>query len=112
MANTSQEEMGSSSRHQPPNQKTQNPLVPRMVCLNNAVKEVLWLGVGATDYRLESIGWKTYLQQRRGTSKITINKLVSVVAGLEKGQFLYCYLAKDKDERSVVVVYLDGKERR
>lgn len=69
------------------------------------------MGDGLADCKLESIGWKTYLQQRRGTSKITINKLVAVGAGLEKGQFLYCYLAKDKKERQVVVVYLDGKPR-
>ena len=63
------------------------------------------------DAAFESFGWKTYLQQRRGTSKITINKCVAVGAGLEKGQFLYCYLARDKAGRPVVVVYLDGKER-
>ena len=69
------------------------------------------MGVEVVDPRLESFGWKTYLQNRRGTSKITINKLVAVGAGLEKGQFLYCYLAKDKSDRSIVVVYLDGKPR-
>lgn len=63
------------------------------------------------DCRLESFGWKSYLQQRRGTSKITISKLVAVGAGLEKGQFLYCYVAKDKKDRDIVVVYLDGKPR-
>ena len=64
------------------------------------------------DPKFESFGWRTYLQQRRGTSKITINKCVAIGAGLEKGQFLYCYLAKDKNGRSVVVVYLDGRERK
>jgi len=63
------------------------------------------------DPKFESFGWKTYLQQRRGTSKITINKCIAVGAGLEKGQFLYCYLAKDKNGRPMVVVYLDGRER-
>ena len=66
---------------------------------------------GVIDPRLESFGWKTYLQQRRGTSKIAINKLIAVRAGLEKGQHLYCYLAKDRNGRSMVVVYLDGKPR-
>jgi hypothetical protein len=69
------------------------------------------LGIKIVDYTLESLGWKTYLQQRRGTSKITINKLVAVGAGLEKGQFLYCYVAKDTKERSIMIVYLDGKPR-
>ena len=63
------------------------------------------------DPRIETFGWKTYLQQRGGTSKITINKAVAVGAGLEKGQFLYCYLAKDREERPIVVVYLDGRPR-
>ena len=63
------------------------------------------------DPKPECFGWKTYLQQRRGTSKITINKLVATGAGLRKGQFIYCYLAKDKNERPIVVIYLDGEER-
>ena len=63
------------------------------------------------DPKIESFVWKTYLQQRSGTSKITINKAVAVGARLEKGQFLYCYLAKDKNDRSVVLVYLDGRPR-
>ena len=62
------------------------------------------------DCKLESLGWKSYLQQRRGTSKITINKLVAVGAGLEKGQFLYCYLARDRNDRDIVVVYRERKE--
>lgn len=64
------------------------------------------------DPKFETYGWKTLLQQRRGTSKITINKNVAVGAGLQKGQSLYCYLAKDREGRPMVVVYLDGKERR
>ena len=63
------------------------------------------------DPRIETFGWKTYLQQRRGTTKITINKAVATGACLEKGEFLFCYLAKDKKDRSIVVVYLDGKPR-
>ena len=63
------------------------------------------------DPKIETFGWKTYLQNRRGTSKITINKNVAVGACLEKGQFLYCYLAKDKNSRPIVLVYLDGKPR-
>ena len=52
------------------------------------------------DPQFDTYGWKTLLQQRRGTSKITINKNVAVGAGLQKGQFLYCYLAKDEGGRS------------
>ncbi len=63
------------------------------------------------DFALESFGWKTYLQQRRGTSKITLNKIIVLGCGLEKGQPLYCYLARDKEERQIIMAYLDGKPR-
>ena len=67
---------------------------------------------GVVDPRLETFGWKTYLQNRRGTAKITINRNVAIGAGLEGGEFLYCYLAKDGEGRSMVVVYPDGQPRR
>ena len=60
------------------------------------------------DPQFETYGWRTYVQNRRGTSKITISKPVAIGAGLEKGIHLYCYVAKDKDNRPMVVVYLDG----
>ena len=60
---------------------------------------------------MECFGWKTNLQKKRGTSKITINKIIAIGAGLEKGQVLYCYLARDKKERPMIVVYLDGRPR-
>ena len=63
------------------------------------------------DHQLECFGWKTNLQQKRGTSKITISKPVAIGAGLEKGQELYCYLGKDRKERPIMVVYLDRKPR-
>lgn len=69
------------------------------------------MGMKIVDAKLESFGWKTYLQQKRGTSKITINKIIAVGAGLEKGQPMYCYLAKDKTGREMIVTYLDGKPR-
>lgn len=69
------------------------------------------MGAGVVDPRLETFGWKTYLQNRRGTAKITINRNVAIGAGLEGGEFLYCYLAKDREGRPMVVVYLDGKPR-
>ena len=69
------------------------------------------IGSRIIDPRIDSFGWKTYLQQRRGTSKITVNKLIATGVGLEKGQALYCYLAKDNSNRQIIVVYLDGKQR-
>lgn len=69
------------------------------------------MGANVIDPSIENFGWKTALQQKRGTSKITINKYVAIGAGLEKGQHLYCYLAKDRSDRPIVIVYLDGKAR-
>lgn len=63
------------------------------------------------DYTLESFGWKTYLQQRRGTSKITLNKIIVVGCGLQKGQPLFCYLGRDREDRQIIMAYLDGKPR-
>lgn len=74
------------------------------------VEEVIMLGSNVVDTRLESFGWRTYVQDKRGTSKITINKNVAIGAGLSGGKHLYCYLAKDGD-RPMVLVYLDGKPR-
>ena len=59
----------------------------------------------------ESIGWKSLLQTRSGTSRILILK--SVVRGLclERGMPIYSYIGEDEKGRSVMVSYLDGEER-
>lgn len=46
---------------------------------------------------------------KRATFSISINKLVAVGSGLEKGQVLYCYLAEDEERRPIIIVYLDRK---
>ncbi len=57
-------------------------------------------------------GWTSPVQKnRKGTSRITINKLIATGLALESGQKLYCYVAQDKTERPLMVVYLDGKPR-
>jgi len=61
--------------------------------------------------KFQNIGWKSKVTQKRATLSISINKIVAIGCGLEKGQSLFCYLAKDKDERPLVVVYLDGEGR-
>jgi hypothetical protein len=61
--------------------------------------------------RLETFGWKTTAQEKRGSFKLTIHKNVAVGSGLSKGFPLYCYLAKDPQERPIIVVYLDSKPR-
>ena len=59
----------------------------------------------------DSIGWKSLLQKRGGTSRILILK--SVVRGLclERGMPIYSYVGEDSEGRAVMVSYLDGKPR-
>jgi len=59
----------------------------------------------------QNIGWESRVTQKRATFSISINKLVATGCGLEKGKELYCYLAADKDNRPIMIVYLDGKKR-
>ena len=61
--------------------------------------------------KLEMFGWKTIAQEKRGSFKLTIHKNIAIGVGLSKGYPLYCYVAKDPEERPVFVVYLDGKPR-
>jgi len=61
--------------------------------------------------KFHNIGWKSKVAQKRATLSISISKIVAIGCGLEKGQSLYCYLAKDKEERPLLLVYLDGKGR-
>lgn len=61
--------------------------------------------------KFQNIGWKSKVAQKRATLSISINKIVAIGCCLEKGQILFCYLAKDKDDRPLMLVYLDGKER-
>jgi len=56
------------------------------------------------------IGWKSKVALKRATYSISINKLVAEGNCLEKGQKIYCYLAKDEDSRPIVILYLDGKK--
>jgi hypothetical protein len=59
----------------------------------------------------DSVGWKSLLQQKGGTSKILILK--SVVRGLclERGMPIYSYVGEDQEGRPLMVSYLDGKPR-
>ena len=61
---------------------------------------------------LQDIGWNSKITQKRSTLSISINKLVAIGCCLEKGQRLYCYLAKDKNKRPIMITYLDGREKR
>lgn len=58
-----------------------------------------------------NLGWKSKVSKKRATFSISINKNVAIGCNLEKGLSLYCYLAEDKDERPIMIVYLDGREK-
>jgi len=59
----------------------------------------------------QNIGWKSKISQKRSTFSISINKLVALGCGLQKGQELSCYLALDENKRPVMIAYLDSKEK-
>ena len=60
----------------------------------------------------ESIGWISKVAQKRATFSISILKPIVLGSCLEKGQPLYCYAAKDEQKRPIMLVYLDGKQKR
>jgi len=59
---------------------------------------------------LQNIGWTSKIAKKRSTISISINKLVAIGCNLKKGETLYCYIAKDKKDRPLMIVYLDGKD--
>lgn len=59
----------------------------------------------------QNIGWKSKIAQKRVTLSISINKLVAIGCGLEKGKSIYCYVANDEKNRPLMIAYLDGKQR-
>jgi hypothetical protein len=60
----------------------------------------------------QGIGWKSKIVQKRATFSVSINKLVVTGCCLEKGQQLFCYFAKDRNKRPMMVVYLDGRDKK
>ena len=59
----------------------------------------------------ESIGWKSLLQVRGGTSRLLILKPVVSGLGLKRHMPIFSYIGRDLDGRPVMVSYLDGDER-
>lgn len=59
----------------------------------------------------QNIGWRSKISQKRSTLSISINKLVAIGCCLKKSQTLYSYLAIDENKRSVIITYLDSKEK-
>ncbi|MFH1275819.1 MAG: hypothetical protein ABIH82_01800 [Candidatus Woesearchaeota archaeon] len=60
----------------------------------------------------ENIGWTSKVAQKRSTFSVSINKLVALGNMLEKGEALYSYLAKDEDNRPIMITYLDSKPKK
>lgn len=58
------------------------------------------------------MGWKTKISLKRATYSISINKLVAEGNCLEKGKELHSYLGEDKNERKLIITYLDGKKKQ
>lgn len=59
----------------------------------------------------QDFGWKSKITQKRATFSISISKLVAIGCCIKKGQILYSYLARDDKERSIIITYLDNKEK-
>lgn len=61
---------------------------------------------------LEGIGWKSYFQIKRGTTRISVKKDVAVGLALRKGQPTFGYLGRElNSNRSVIIFFADAKER-
>jgi hypothetical protein len=61
---------------------------------------------------LDGIGWKSFYQIKRGTTRVSIKKDVAIGLALRKGQPTFGYLGKDlNSNRAVIVFFPDGKER-
>jgi hypothetical protein len=66
--------------------------------------------IAALDF--DGIGWKSYFQIKRGTTRVSIKKDVAVGLALRKGEPTFGYLARDLDSnRPVIVFFTDGLER-
>ena len=56
-------------------------------------------------------GWVAKARKLKGTFYISIDKGVTRAVRLEKGDRLYAYRGEDENERPVMIVYLDLKNR-
>lgn len=61
---------------------------------------------------LDGIGWKSYYQIKRGTTRVSIKKEVAVGLALRKGQPAFGYLGVElNSNRKIIVFFPDGRER-
>ena len=60
---------------------------------------------------IEGIGWKSYFQIKRGTTRVSIKKEVAIGLALRKGQPTFAYLTRClTTNRPVILFFPDGKE--
>jgi hypothetical protein len=55
-------------------------------------------------------GWRSRLQQRKGTYYIALDKKIIRGLALNRGDSLLAYLGEDERERPLIVVFLDKKD--
>ena len=61
---------------------------------------------------LDGVGWKSYFQIKRGTTRVSIKKDVAVGLALKKGQATFGYLGRClNSNRPIIIFFPDGKER-
>ena len=84
--------------------------LPDPLQIRRAAKRAFGILLDSKTYLLEGVLEKVQMN-RRGTFRLTLNRMVAVGRRLEPGQTLYCYLAKDKEERPFIAIYLDGRPR-
>lgn len=60
----------------------------------------------------DGVGWKSFYQIKRGTTRVSIKKDIAIGLTLRKGQPAFGYLGKDlNSNRPVIIFFPDGKER-
>jgi len=55
------------------------------------------------------VGWQSKVQYNKGTFFVSVNKNIARGLGLSKGDILKSYLAKDSDDKLVIVSVLEAK---
>lgn len=61
---------------------------------------------------LDGVGWKSYFQIKRGTTRVSVKKDVAVGLTLRKGQPTFGYLGRCLNSNcSVIIFFPDGDEK-
>jgi hypothetical protein len=57
------------------------------------------------------VGWQSKVQYNKGTFFVSVNKNIARGLGLSKGDILKSYLAKDSDDKLVIVSVLEKENK-